>query len=102
MWKCGGRKLQWLGKVNGGWEGDVRVMRELGCGRVSRGRVESDGRAPFSRRLTQRFPSAGSTGSRSWDATWRRANRSDSFGLRRTAGNESGTASAMVVRVKGK
>lgn len=37
MRKCGQRGLQRMGKVEAGWEGDVWVMRELGCGRVSRG-----------------------------------------------------------------
>ena len=43
MWESGGRELEGMGKVDGGWEGDVWVMREPGCGWVSRGERENGG-----------------------------------------------------------
>lgn len=76
----------------------------LAVDRVSQRRASRARRAPFSRRLTQRFPSGSGrsflalrwcdSGGGSWEETWRWAKRSESFGLRRTAGKDSGTGPA--------
>ena len=97
-----GKGRQWdlerMSEVGAAGERNVRVVRKLGYGSSQSRTGERTGRAPFSRRLTQRFPSGSARSFLTLRAgiSWERwAKRSESVGLRRMAGKDSGTGSSL-------